>query len=154
MLERLLCRQEVVKSVLIHKFSRINAEQKSSLAKVYLNYECWDIIQALHDVLKPFELATRALSGKHYATLSLAYTTINILRFGLKPKYHDSIYVVLMKKSILARFELYFDMKMTKQKKDLMLVYSVVYYKKVTKIFSNMLYQFDSKDNNAGRIVK
>ena len=35
-----------------------------------------------------------------------------------------------------------------------MLVYSVVYYKKVTKIFSNMLYQFDSKDNNAGRIVK
>ena len=112
--ERLLCLQ-VVKSIFIHKFSSINAEQKSSLTKVYLNYECWDIIQALHNVLKPFELATRALSGKHYATLSLAYTTINILRFGLKPKDHDSIYVVLMKKSILGQFELYFDMKMAKQ---------------------------------------
>ena len=153
MLERLLCRQ-VVKSVLIHKFSSINAEQKSSLAKVYLNCEYWDIIQALHDILKPFELATRALSGKRYATLSIAYTTINILRFGLKPKDHDLIYVVLMKKSILAQFKLHFDMKMMKQQKNLMLVYSVVYYKEVTKIFSNMLYQFDSKDNNDGRIAK
>ena len=95
-----------------------------------------------------------ALSGKHYDTLSLAYTTIDILRFGLKLKDHDSIYILLMKKSNLAQFELYFDMKMTKQQKDLMLIYSVVYYKKVTKIFSNMLYQFDSRDDKDGRIAK
>ncbi len=122
MLDRLIQYQIVVKSVFIHKFPDINAEQRSSLVKVYLDHENWEIMQALHDILRPFELATRGLSGKHYATLALAYTTINILRYGLKPKEQDSRYLSLLKKSVLAQFELYFDLKMTKTQKELMLV--------------------------------
>jgi hypothetical protein len=122
MLHRLVDHQVVVKSVFIHKFPEITAEQRSSLAKVYLDHKDWDIMQALHDVLEPFEFATRGLSGKHYATLALAYTTINILKFGLKPKEQDSQCLVLLKKSILSQIELYFDLKMTKTQKELMLV--------------------------------
>ncbi|CAF4957783.1 unnamed protein product, partial [Rotaria socialis] len=124
MLKRLIHYQEIVKSVFIHKFPSINGEQRSSLAKVYIDHENWDLLQALQDVLEPLEFATRSLSGKHYATLALAYTTINILRFGLKPKKEDSKYLALLKKSVLFQFELYFDIKMTKTQKDLMLVAS------------------------------
>jgi hypothetical protein len=122
MLKRLIDHQVVVKSVFIHKFPTITAEQRSSLAKVYIDHKNWDILQALHEILQPLELATRSLSGKHYATLALAYTTINILRFRLKPKSHDSRCLALLKKSVFAQFELYFDMKMTKPQKQLMQV--------------------------------
>ncbi|CAF1675365.1 unnamed protein product [Rotaria magnacalcarata] len=86
MWKRLIHYQEIIKSVFIHKFPSINGKQRSYLAKVYIDHENWDLLQALQDVLEPLEFATRSLSGKHYATLALAYTTINILRFGLKPK--------------------------------------------------------------------
>ena len=92
------------------------------MTKAYLDHENWDFLQALHDVLEPFQLATQSLSGKHYTTLALAYTTINILRYGLKPKQSDSQLLALFKKSILAQFELYFDIKMTKKQKEFMLV--------------------------------
>ena len=122
MLKKLIDHQQVVKSIFIHKFLSMNAQQKSSLSKVNLSHDCWEILQCLTDVLEPFELATRSLSAKHYPTLSLVYRTINILRYGLKPKENDSPYLVLFKKSLLAQFELYFDLKMTKQQKELMLV--------------------------------
>jgi hypothetical protein len=117
----------VVKSVFIYKFPNISADQRSSLAKVYLDHENWNMMQAVLDVLAPLEFATRSLSGKHYATLALAYTTINILRFGLKPKENDSPYLALIKNSIRAQFDLYFDIKMTKTQKELMLVSLVTY---------------------------
>ncbi|CAF4102702.1 unnamed protein product, partial [Rotaria sp. Silwood1] len=66
-------------------------------------------------------MATRSLSGKHYATLALVYTTISILKYGVQPKQEDSYYLALLKKSVLAQFELYFDFKMTKKQKELML---------------------------------
>ena len=122
MLRRLILHQEVVKGVFIQRFTSINSEQRSYLNKVYLNHANWDLIQALHDVLQPLELATRSLSGKHYATLALAYTTISILRVGLKPKENDSSILALLKSSVLAQFEFYFDIKMTKEQKELMLV--------------------------------
>ncbi|CAF5187910.1 unnamed protein product, partial [Rotaria magnacalcarata] len=121
MLKRLIDHQIVVKSIFIHKFSDINADQRRSLANVYLDHENWDILQALHDLLAPLEFATRSLSGKHYATLALAYTTINILRNGLKPKANDSYFLVFLKKSLLSQFDLYFDVKMNKTQKELML---------------------------------
>ncbi|CAF2248458.1 unnamed protein product [Rotaria magnacalcarata] len=124
MLKRLIDHQIVVKSIFIHKFSDINADQRRSLANVYLDHENWDILQALHDLLAPLEFATRSLSGKHYATLALAYTTINILRNGLKPKANDSYFLVFLKKSLLSQFDLYFDVKMNKTQKELMLVAS------------------------------
>ncbi|CAF1146292.1 unnamed protein product [Rotaria magnacalcarata] len=122
LLKRLLDHQEVVKSVFIHKFTSISSEQRSSLNKGYLDHTNWDLMQVLHDVFQPLELATRSLSGKHYATLALAYTTISILRVGLKPKEDDSSILALFKKSILAQFEFYFDIKMTKTQKELLLV--------------------------------
>ncbi|CAF3985596.1 unnamed protein product [Rotaria sp. Silwood1] len=124
MLQRVIHHQLVVRSVFIYKFPTITAVQKSSLANAYLDYDQWDLMQALHDVLAPFEMATRSLSGKHYATLALAYTTINIIRFGLQSKENDSPYLALLKKSILAQFELYFDIKMTKTQKELMIIAS------------------------------
>ncbi|CAF3801336.1 unnamed protein product [Rotaria magnacalcarata] len=114
--------KKVVKSVFIHKFTSISSEQRSSLNKGYLDHTNWDLMQVLHDVFQPLELATRSLSGKHYATLALAYTTISILRVGLKPKEDDSSILALFKKSILAQFEFYFDIKMTKTQKELLLV--------------------------------
>jgi hypothetical protein len=122
MLNRIIHHQVVVKSVFIHKFPSISAYQRTSLANVYLDHDRWNMMQALHDVLAPLELATRSLSGKHYITLALAYTTINILKFGLKPNENDSPYLAILKKSVRAQFELYFDIKMTKTQKELMLV--------------------------------
>jgi uncharacterized membrane protein (DUF2068 family) len=122
MLQRVIEYQSIVKSVFIYEFSTITTVQKSSLANVHLDYDQWDFMQALYDVLAPFEMATRSLSGKHYATLALAYTTINIIRFGLQPKTNDSSYLALLKKSVLAQFELYFNIKMTKTQKELMIV--------------------------------
>ncbi len=122
MLNRVIHHQVVVKSVFIHKFPTISAYQRTSLTNVYLDHDNWNTMQALHDVLAPFELATRSLSGKHYVTLALAYTTINILKFGLQPKQDDSPYLIILKKSVRAQFELYFDVKMTKTQKELMLV--------------------------------
>ncbi|CAF0917002.1 unnamed protein product [Adineta steineri] len=124
MLKRLIDYQLIVKTVLIYKFPTITTDQQTTLTKCYLNPESWEIIQAVHDILKPLEFATSSLSGKHYPTLSLAYTTINILRSGLKPRREDSKYLVLLKKSILAQFEYYFDFKMSKIQKELMLIAS------------------------------
>src|SRR5438132_14415673 len=100
MLQRLVHHQMTVKSVFIHKFPNITVEQQSSLTKVYLDHDKWDIMQALHDILAPIEFAVRSLSGQYYTTLALAYTTINILRYGLRPKQEDSQHVALFKKSV------------------------------------------------------
>lgn len=122
MLKKLIDHQHIVKSVFIHPFPAISVQQRSSLSKVHLDHQSWEILQSLADVLEPFESATRLLCAKQYPTLSLVYTTINILRYGLKPKENDDLHLVVFKKSLLAQFELYFDHKMTKQQKELMLV--------------------------------
>lgn len=122
MLKKLLDHQQIVKSVFIHTFPTISAQQKTALSKVHLDHQSWDILHSLADVLEPFELATRSLCAKQYPTLSLVYTTINILRYGLKPKENDPPHLIIFKKSLLSQVELYFDLKMTKQQKELMLV--------------------------------
>ncbi|CAF0843376.1 unnamed protein product [Rotaria sordida] len=123
MLQRVIHHQLVVRSVFIYKFPTITAVQKSLFANAYLDYDQWNLMQALHDVLALFEMATRSLAGKHYVTLALAYTTINIIRFGLQSKENDSSYLALLKKSILAQSELHFDIEMTKIQKELMIIY-------------------------------
>ncbi|CAF1488902.1 unnamed protein product [Adineta ricciae] len=124
MLKRLIDYQLIVQTVLISKFPTISSDQQATLAKCFLDPESWEIIRAVHDILKPLELATSALSGKHYPTLSLAYTTISILRLGLKPNRDDSRCLILLKKSIQAQFEYYFDYQLSKQQKELMLIAS------------------------------
>lgn len=136
MLKRMIDHQHVVKGVFIQKFSSISSKQKASLAKANLNHESWDILQALVDVLEPLELATRTLSGKLYPTLALVHTTMNILRYGLREKDTDSHSLALLKKSLLAQFELYLDLKMTNKQKELMLVCS----KKLSPFIRSILY--------------
>ncbi|CAF1616242.1 unnamed protein product, partial [Adineta ricciae] len=96
MLKRLIDYQLIVQTVLISKFPTISSDQQATLAKCFLDPESWEIIRAVHDILQPLELATSALSGKHYPTLSLAYTTISILRLGLKPSRDDSKCLILL----------------------------------------------------------
>ena len=122
MLKRILAHQEIVKSVFIYKFPNLTDEQRSSLANVYIDHDGWELMQAIHDVLEPLELATRALSGKYYGTLGLAHITIAILRYGLTPRDQDSAYSAALKKSLLSQFKLYSDFKMAKIQKELMLV--------------------------------
>jgi hypothetical protein len=140
MLKRLIDHQQVVKSVFIHKFPSISSKQKAALSKVNLDHESWDILQALTDVLAPLELATRTLSGKHYPTLALVHTTMDILRYGLRQKDTDSLPLTLFKKSLLAQFELYLDLQMTSKQKELILVRS----KKCVSVFSTTSIQVAS----------
>lgn len=122
MLKRLLLHQEVVKSVLVKTFQNLTSVQKSSLIKFNLTVHDWKILQSIYDVLKPFEFATRVLSGKNYPTLSLAYTTINILRNFLKQNEQDGEFINLLKKSLSTQFEHYFDIGMSEVEKELMRV--------------------------------
>ena len=115
MLKRLLHHQHIVTSIFTHKFPSISTAQRMTLAKVRLDQKSWEILQALHDVLEPLELATRALSGKHCVTQDLVHTTIGILRYGLEPKSQDGPYLTILKTSVLAQFELYFDLMMSQK---------------------------------------
>ena len=78
MLKKLIDYQHVVKTVYIHNFATISAQQRSSLAQVNNDHDGWEILQCLTSILEPFELATRSLCAQQYPTLSLAYTTIKI----------------------------------------------------------------------------
>ena len=122
MLKRLSDHQVTAQSVLLQRFPEIKSEQRAALARVCLDHDRWEMLHGLYTILAPFEFATRTLSAKNYPTLAMAYTTINILRFGLKPKQQDSQYVTLLKKSLLAQIEFYFDFKMNNAQKEIMLV--------------------------------
>lgn len=122
MVKRLLQHQEVVKSVFVKRFKNLNSLQKSSLEQIALTLHDWEILQSLHKLLEPFELATRVLSAKKYPTLALAYTTINILRRGLEEFEDDDKLVAVLKKSLLVQFKYYFDSTMSDQQKELMIV--------------------------------
>ena len=122
MLKKLTDYQHVVKTIYIHNFTTMNSQQRSSLSKVNIDHEGWEILQCLTSILEPFELATRSLCAQQYPTLSLVYTTMKILRYGLNSAEKDGPYMALFKKSLLKEFELYFDQKLTKEQKEMMLV--------------------------------
>ncbi|CAF1207762.1 unnamed protein product [Rotaria sordida] len=74
-----------LKHVIIKLFTdkwslNLRKDQVSKLAKIELTSENWDLLSALHFVLKPFFLATKMMSGKEYATIGLSYYAIHEIK--------------------------------------------------------------------------
>ena len=136
-----------MKTVYIHNFATISAQQRSSLAQVSIDHDGWEILQCLTSIIEPFELATRSLCAQQYPTLSLVNTTIQILRYGLSSTEKDSPYIVLFKRSLLKEFELYFDQKTTKQQKAMMRV-SLCGWSTKMEIVAEITVPFDRSMNN------
>lgn len=122
MLKRILNHQEVVKIVLTRKFPTLNSAQKTTLNRCALTNSDWEMIKTVHDILEPFEVATRVLSGQYYPTLALAQITINILRLSLQPKDTDTVEAVIIKNNVLKQLVHYFDNTISKEQQKIMLV--------------------------------
>ncbi|CAF4825681.1 unnamed protein product [Rotaria sp. Silwood1] len=74
-----------LKHVIIKLFTdkwslNLRKDQVSKLAKIELTSENWDLLSALHFVLRPFFLATKMMSGKEYATIGLSYYAIHEIK--------------------------------------------------------------------------
>ncbi|CAF5149660.1 unnamed protein product, partial [Rotaria sp. Silwood1] len=74
-----------LKHVIIKLFTdkwslNLRKDQVSKLAKIELTSENWDLLSALHFVLRPFFLATKMMSGKEYATIDLSSYAIHEIK--------------------------------------------------------------------------
>ena len=53
-------------------------------SKKLLTYESWEVIELVHNVLKPFNSAMIVLEGKNYVTVSFIPTAIKAIRTKIR----------------------------------------------------------------------
>ena len=66
-----------------------------------LTSDDWDVLRALHHVLKGFDIATTIISSSHYPTLADSFWAVNKLRRILIPTKDDCRYIELLKMTAL-----------------------------------------------------
>jgi hypothetical protein len=80
------------------------------LILIELHHDDWQLLMDLHEVLKPFDLATRLMSKRLYPTAGLSYYTVKILlNYLMKHDKNDSTQIMSLKLMLLSQFEHYFS---------------------------------------------
>lgn len=80
----------------------------NKLAAMELKRNDWLLLLDLYTVLKPFQLATKLMSGKQYPTIGLCYYAINKLHGFLTDNRSDSDSIKSLKRLLFAEFHRYF----------------------------------------------
>ncbi|CAF0986220.1 unnamed protein product [Rotaria sordida] len=88
--------REIVQNLFNQKHQlKITQQQVKKLAEYELTSDDWNVLSVLHSILKPFYLATKAMSGRQYPSIGLAYYLLMWLKHFLQQ--HDK------KESLLER---------------------------------------------------
>ena len=124
MLIRLLAIQSIINNITFSPNTNIGLTmmQVKKLCSLSNSDLEWELLHSIANVLAPFHLATKCLSGSKYATLSLSYWTIENLDIYLTSETSDSSFENGLKKLLLEKFNLYFGTNLTQEQKAAKLV--------------------------------
>lgn len=86
----------------------IRRDVSQKLSTIELQRNDWLILLDLYTVLKPFELATKLMSGKTYPTVGLCYYTLHKLKAYLVDDSIDSDSLKCFKRLLFDEFYFYF----------------------------------------------
>jgi hypothetical protein len=111
MIDSFLVLRELVQKLFTDKHQlKIKPKQVKALADYELTSDDWNILLVLHSILKPFYHATKAMSGRQYPTIGLAYYLLTRLKSFLQQ--HDKKETLMekrLKQLLLKQFLYYFD---------------------------------------------
>ena len=97
MVDSFLVLREVIQNLFYFKHQlKITAKQTEKLSNYELTSDDWNILMALHYVLKPFYHATRVMSGREYPSIGLGFYLLVRLKNFLQ--HHEKKENSLMKK--------------------------------------------------------
>ena len=124
MLERLLVVQQIINDITYssHAHIGLTPKQVKKLRSFANNHLDWELLQSLANVLAPFYLATKCLSGRKYSTLSLSYWITENLFVYLTNRTFDSRLENALKELLFHKFNLYFKTKITHEEECAKLV--------------------------------
>ncbi|CAF1381342.1 unnamed protein product [Rotaria sp. Silwood1] len=111
MINSFIILREIVQNLLSQKHQlKITQQHVKKLAAYELTSGDWNVLSVLHSILKPFYLATKAISGRQYPSIGLAYYLLMRLKHFLEQ--HDNKESLLekrLKQLSLKEFLYYFD---------------------------------------------
>lgn len=122
MLNRLIDNQLLIDNVVRKKFDGLTSIQEKRLRAAALMPDDWELLRALHSVLRCFSIATTILSGSFYPTQSDAFWSINKLRQILNSTEDDSDYTRLLKNTAANYLDAYLEKHISKEQQNGMLV--------------------------------
>ena len=124
MLIRFLSHKDIITTIVTSpgKIDGITKDQMSTLKTFVFTHEEWDLILFLQQVLEPFVIATKVLSGRNYPTIGLSMFVCRNLASFLQQDSSDSTILSKLKKSLLFQFNHYLNEKVEETQRQYMLV--------------------------------
>jgi hypothetical protein len=109
MIERLINLRGLVDEIFGKRdFKGLTFAQETKLRSLVFTYDDWELINALHDCLDPFDKATTILSGD-YPTQSMSYFALQTLKENVQQTFNPTYYHALINKSLNFQSEYYLD---------------------------------------------
>lgn len=111
MIDSILVLREVIQKLFYYKHQlKIEPKQVKKLTDYELTSDDWNILMALHFILKPFYHPTRAMPGHQYPSIGLAfYLLIRLKNFLRQHDKKESLMVKQLKQLLLKQFLHYFE---------------------------------------------
>jgi hypothetical protein len=124
MLVRVLVVQQIINDITYSPTAHIGltVKQIKKLRSLTTDHLEWELLEALTNVLSPFFLATKCLSGRKYSTLSLSYWITENLFAYLTNETSDSALENALKRLLFNKFNLYFKTNLTHEQQCAKLV--------------------------------
>lgn len=124
MLDRLLSHKDIIKNIVSspEKVDGITKDQMSKLKTFVFTHEEWDLVYHLHQVLEPFLVATKVLSGRQYPTIGLSMLVCRNLASFLQHNSQDDDILFRLKNSLSFQFNYYLNGKVEENQKQYMKV--------------------------------
>jgi len=111
MIDSFLFLRDLIEKLFNYKhYLRIKPKQLEKLASFEFTSNDWMVLSQLHLVLQPFYHATRAMSGRRYPSMGIAFYLLARLKYFLQ--HHEKKENLVMKRFkqlLLAKFSYYFE---------------------------------------------
>ena len=109
MIDRLISLRLLVDKIFAKRdFSGLTNSQEIKLYSLRFTYDDWELLNALHNCLLPFDQATTILSGD-YPTQSMSYSVIETLKENLQEAFNPTYYHAIINKSLSLQCGYYLD---------------------------------------------
>ncbi|CAF4508370.1 unnamed protein product [Rotaria magnacalcarata] len=111
MINSFIVLREIIENLFSNKHQlHITQQQVKKLTNFELASDDWHVLLVLFSILKPFYLATTAMSGRQYPSIGLAYYLLARLRSFLQQhNKKESLLEKRLKQLLLKKFLNYFD---------------------------------------------
>ena len=110
MIESFLALKTAICALFAEKYSLdLTRAQSTKLHRLELTSSDWNLLKTLSQVLKPFDLATKLLSGQRYPTIGLCLFAIHHLKVFLDDTDADNALEQRLKRCLLDKMTKYID---------------------------------------------